>query len=666
MTGYVRKDTTNNIADGNVINAADLDAEFDGVKDAFQASTGHKHDGTTGEGAPITSLGPNQDVTISATLLAPKTTNTVDIGSSALKFKDLFLAGNGSVGGTLAVTGVATLTANPVLSAGTANGVPYLNGSKVVTSGSALTFDGTNLGVGGTASGAKLHVMSAGGVGAKVENTLNTGATTFTLKNTGGSFYLGQDSTGGYLGTDTTAPIVYYINNTEQMRLTSTGLGIGTSSPTNPLHIVSNTVSQLNVAASSGNTNAQINLEPTGTGIALIGPANNVAFAFRTNATERMRLDASGNLGLGVTPSAWSWPNGSAGALQLQSGAGLSAYNATTYLSNNWYYNAGEKYIANGFATRYEQTTGKHVWYYAGNNTSGAGATVSWTQAMTLDASGNLLVGTTSNTGVDTGVQRLVVNGIAGGGGGTLGLISDSLGRNIIITDSSKTAIGAINISSTNMSLGTNNGYPLLFNTNGSERARIDSSGNLLVKTTSAGGNGSNTYTAGSLLLGGTAITAGYKYCVISYATGGSGSSVSFQKDTSEKGAMFFNDVDSRIYIFNNNASTGVYLSANATSWTSNSDERLKTDLMPIENAVEKVSTLRAVTGRYKKDVEGTSRAFLIAQDVQAVLPQAVDATDPEKLGVSYTDVIPLLVAAIKEQQAIIESLKARLDAANL
>jgi hypothetical protein len=99
---------------------------------------------------------------------------------------------------------------------------------------------------------------------------------------------------------------------------------------------------------------------------------------------------------LGVTPSAWSWPNGSTGALQLQSGAGLSAYNATTYLSNNWYYNAGEKYIANGFATRYEQTTGKHVWYYAGNNTSGAGATASWTQAMTLDASGNLGVGTTS------------------------------------------------------------------------------------------------------------------------------------------------------------------------------------------------------------------------------------------------------------------------------
>tara|TARA_R110000868_G_scaffold19286_2_gene83050 strand:+ start:120 stop:953 length:834 start_codon:yes stop_codon:yes gene_type:complete len=99
---------------------------------------------------------------------------------------------------------------------------------------------------------------------------------------------------------------------------TSSGsVGIGTSSPTNPLHIVSNTVSQLNVAASSGNTNAQINLEPTGTGIALIGPANSVAFAFRTNATERARFNSTGALvfnggtttadGIGITfPAAQS------------------------------------------------------------------------------------------------------------------------------------------------------------------------------------------------------------------------------------------------------------------------------------------------------------------------------------------------------------------------
>lgn len=93
MTGYVRADGPNNIADGNIINAADLDGEFDAVVAAFNASTGHKHDGTAAEGAPITKVGPTQDVVISSGNITPKITNTVDIGSSSLKFKDVYLTG---------------------------------------------------------------------------------------------------------------------------------------------------------------------------------------------------------------------------------------------------------------------------------------------------------------------------------------------------------------------------------------------------------------------------------------------------------------------------------------------------------------------------------------------------------------------------------------------
>jgi hypothetical protein len=93
MTGYVRADGTNNIADGNIINAADLDGEFDAVVAAFNASTGHTHDGTAAEGAPITKLGPVQDVVVSSGNITPKITNIVDIGSSSLKFKDVYLTG---------------------------------------------------------------------------------------------------------------------------------------------------------------------------------------------------------------------------------------------------------------------------------------------------------------------------------------------------------------------------------------------------------------------------------------------------------------------------------------------------------------------------------------------------------------------------------------------
>ena len=172
------------------------------------------------------------------------------------------------------------------------------------------------------------------------------------------------------------------------------------------------------------------------------------------------------------------------------------------------------------------------------------------------------------------------------------------------------------------------------------ERMRIDSSGNLLVGTTSAfASNTSSIQNAGGgqLTLRNSASTLGRYWSV------GSDSSGSF--------------------IVYNNGGTGAYIAYGGTSWIANSDERLKTDLVPIENAASKVSTLRAVTGRFKTDEVGTSRAFLIAQDVQAVLPEAVDATNPDKLGVQYTDVIPLLVAAIKELSAEVEALKAKVGA---
>jgi hypothetical protein len=109
----------------------------------------------------------------------------------------------------------------------------------------------------------------------------------------------------------------------------------------------------------------------------------------------------------------------------------------------------------------------------------------------------------------------------------------------------------------------------------------------------------------------------------------------------------------------------GVYLANTGTSWISVSDERQKDIIEPIENALTKVNTLRAVIGKYKHDEEGVRRSFLIAQDVQAVFPEAVEVQKNEEalLGLSYTDTIPLLVAAIKEQQAIIETLTTRIEA---
>jgi hypothetical protein len=139
MAGYTRTDTTNNIADGNIINAADLDNEFDGIQAAFNSSTGHNHDGTTGEGAPILVLGPTQDVVIGATAVTPKTTNTVDIGSSSLKFKDLHMAGNALIGGTLGVTGATTLSAALTYGGVTLSNAVTGTGNMVLSASPTLT-----------------------------------------------------------------------------------------------------------------------------------------------------------------------------------------------------------------------------------------------------------------------------------------------------------------------------------------------------------------------------------------------------------------------------------------------------------------------------------------------------------------------------------------------
>jgi hypothetical protein len=107
----------------------------------------------------------------------------------------------------------------------------------------------------------------------------------------------------------------------------------------------------------------------------------------------------------------------------------------------------------------------------------------------------------------------------------------------------------------------------------------------------------------------------------------------------------------------------GVYLGATATAWASASDERIKDIIEPINNALTKVNGLRSVIGKYKTDEEGVRRSFLIAQDIQTQFPEALESSNSERLGVQYTDVIPLLVASIKELKAINDTQAATITA---
>lgn len=92
-----------------------------------------------------------------------------------------------------------------------------------------------------------------------------------------------------------------------------------------------------------------------------------------------------------------------------------------------------------------------------------------------------------------------------------------------------------------------------------------------------------------------------------------------------------------------------LYVSQGGTAWLSVSDARLKVIDAPISGALRDIITLSTVRFRYRDDPEETRRIGLLAQEVAAILPEAVDSSDPERLGLSYTDLIPLIIAAIKE-----------------
>jgi hypothetical protein len=164
---------------------------------------------------------------------------------------------------------------------GTANGVLYLNGSKVVTSGSALTFDGTQT----------LNLFATGNAVTNLEgSTTNNAILRFRNGTTG--------ALAGFYGNNSKELIFEANGTTEQMRLNSTGLGIGTNNPGAKLHVVGSTYRQNSVTGSFGFT---INTTSATTTLATLFGGSSFAIQTAASGTNQLLLDSSGNLGLGVT-----------------------------------------------------------------------------------------------------------------------------------------------------------------------------------------------------------------------------------------------------------------------------------------------------------------------------------------------------------------------------
>jgi hypothetical protein len=222
--------------------------------------------------------------------------------------------------------------------------------------------------------------------------------------------------------------LAFGIASSTAMTLNSTGLGVGVS-PAYQIHARKDQAAYTTIAVDNANalaagTGSQfLLLDATtiaswfrrnrdGTGNTDIGYKDNLRFRGAIAGTERtdMLIDTAGNVGVGVTPSAWQ---SDYRALQIR-GASLSNNAAASdlWLAANLFVNSSlqNTYIATAAASRYRQTSGTHTWDIAASGT--AGNAISFTQAMTLDALGNLLVGLTA-AGTTAAKTIQIANGTA-------------------------------------------------------------------------------------------------------------------------------------------------------------------------------------------------------------------------------------------------------------
>jgi hypothetical protein len=160
----------------------------------------------------------------------------------------------------------------------------------------------------------------------------------------------------------------------ERMRITSAGnVGIGTSSPSFLLDVQKSSdgiVGYFRRVGATVNPALYITANETGNTVGFgtdYAGATSPAMTFTTGGAERMRLDSSGNLGLGVTPQTWS----SGKAIQINTDGALYAFGQQTELATNVYFNSGYKYISNGLASRYSSTSGQHYFFIAPSGTAG-------------------------------------------------------------------------------------------------------------------------------------------------------------------------------------------------------------------------------------------------------------------------------------------------------
>lgn len=410
-----------------------------------------------------------------------------------------------------------------------------------------------------------------------------------------------------------------------------------------------NTLSGLTVGKGAGAVSTNTAVGASALSNASTTGAYNVGFGL-----DVLKLTTSGtqNTGLGGltlpanTTGSYNLAAGTGGLYSNTTGSnnvalGVNALNANTTASDN---------TAVGYQAGYTVSTSSgnvYVGRQAGYLATGFNNTIVGTVAggnAALSGNDNVLVGQGSGYALTSGARNTFV------GGGYYGVAQGS--GSAVTTGSANTIIGHYTGNQGGIDIRTSSNNVILSDGDGNPVSYFQYTGTIFFGSGTRGADG-------SIILAGTT-TSGQGPCVV-----GSTGALTARTDVWYAGSNSYIKGGTAYNTYTvMSGSGGVSITAGATAWTSASDERLKDIIEPITDAATKVSTLRAVIGKYKTDADGTRRPFLIAQDVQTVLPEAVTEgrnskdDETEYLQVAYTEVIPLLVAAIKELKAEIDTLK--------
>ena len=192
---------------------------------------------------------------------------------------------------------------------------------------------------------------------------------------------------------------------------------------------------------------------------------------------------------------------------------------------------------------------------------------------------------------------------------------------------------------------------PLTFGTNGIQRAQIHASGGVSIGNTTDPG-ATNLYVSGTGYFGNNGNYGVGKVRIVHDDV-----QLTLRNDGTTTKYWQIGPYSSAntIIVYNQN-NTGVYITDGGTSWTANSDERLKNVTGTYENALDDLMQIRPVKFTWKSDSGNKPCVGVIAQSVVPVVPEAIDknaipgSDDPtEYLGVRYTELIPILIASIQE-----------------